>query len=488
MLLMSLIRGVSSRKPCASLLSARLTRHSASGDLAPWSDIPTALLRAELGRRQDEVAKPACGSRGARGAYDTSLHVGALILILVLSTAGTYRPSEHVAVGADGIAACSFPIVVRRFPRLPVPHHLLFLSRHFGTGVLIATAFVHLLPTAFVSLTDPCLPSFWNHGYPAMAGLIAMTSVLIVVGIEMFFATRGAGHMHGSEYDTLPAEGAQKDRMNGYARPSHHRSDSWRPFREADIGLSGQHHGVHLGQLNSSQEHLVSGRSPSIPKDSPHVSNGNPFHDDDNSENNSDLDLDELDPTADTSNHPHLSLTNPQPPPPSSLSDHQLQQKALLQCLLLEAGILFHSIFIGMALSVSVGPPFIILLIAISFHQTFEGLALGSRIAAITSFPPSSPKPWLMALAYGTTTPVGQAIGIAVQGLYDPQGEMGLVMVGVMNAISSGLLLFAGLVELLAEDFLSDRSYEVLKGRRRLEACGAVVAGSLLMALVGAWA
>jgi len=57
-----------------------------------------------------------------------------------------------------------------------------------------------------------------------------------------------------------------------------------------------------------------------------------------------------------------------------------------------------------------------------------------------------------------------------------------------MNAISSGLLLFAGLVELLAEDFLSDESYVTLKGKRRLQACGSVVGGALLMALVGAWA
>ena len=61
-------------------------------------------------------------------------------------------------------------------------------------------------------------------------------------------------------------------------------------------------------------------------------------------------------------------------------------------------------------------------------------------------------------------------------------------MVGVMNAVSSGLLLFAGLVELLAEDFLSEGSYVALRGRRRVEACGAVVGGALLMALVGAWA
>jgi zinc transporter 1/2/3 len=83
--------------------------------------------------------------------------------------------------------------VVKRFPRIPVPHQFLFVSRHFGTGVLIATAFVHLLPTAFESLTDPCLPYIWNEGYPAMPGLVAMTAVFVVVGIEMFFASKGAG-------------------------------------------------------------------------------------------------------------------------------------------------------------------------------------------------------------------------------------------------------------------------------------------------------
>ena len=60
----------------------------ANRDPASWSDIPTVILRAELARRQDEVTKPTCGSGGNRGSYNTSLHVGALILILVLSTAG----------------------------------------------------------------------------------------------------------------------------------------------------------------------------------------------------------------------------------------------------------------------------------------------------------------------------------------------------------------------------------------------------------------
>jgi len=144
-------------------------------------------------------------------------------------------------------------------------------------------------------------------------------------------------------------------------------------------------------------------------------------------------------------------------------------------------------VFIGMALSVTPAPAFYVLLVAISFHQTFEGLALGSRISALT-FHPRSPQPWLMALAYGTTTPLGQAIGLAIHRMYDPASETGLLSVGIMNAISSGLLLFAGLVELLAADFLSEESYETLRGKRRYQACGAVVCGALLMALVGAWA
>ena len=64
-----------------------------------------------------------------------------------------------------------------------------------------------------------------------------------------------------------------------------------------------------------------------------------------------------------------------------------------------------------------------------------------------------------MCLASGTTTPIWQAIGLISRKLYDPESQTGLLMVGIMNAISSGLLLFAGLVGLLVEDFLSDESY-----------------------------
>src|SRR5690606_17300666 len=93
------------------------------------------------------------------------------------------------------LTACSFPLICKRFPRLRIPPTFLFFARHFGTGVLIATAFVHLVPTAFISLLDPCLPPFWNEQYPAMPGAIAMGGVFFVTIIEMVF-TRG-NMIHG---------------------------------------------------------------------------------------------------------------------------------------------------------------------------------------------------------------------------------------------------------------------------------------------------
>ena len=86
------------------------------------------------------------------------------------------------------------------------------------------------------------------------------------------------------------------------------------------------------------------------------------------------------------------------------------------------------------------------------------------------------------------STPIGQALGIATHSLYTPDSEVGLILVGTMNAISAGLLTFASLVELLSEDFLSDESWKILRGKRRVYACLLVFVGAGFMSLVGAWA
>ena len=306
-----------------------------------------------------------------------------------------------------------------------------------------------------------------------MPGLIAMLSVFIVVSIEMFFATRGAGHSHSSEWDTVPEDGVSlRGGDAAYAKMRDHDDSRAHPSTNGNINLESMNGSADKSSNDNGQ---TSKRR---------------HEDEDDDEDQEDMDLDELDPIEDESAYLSNPTSSHRHHPSHGHSQEQDPRKLFLQCLLLEAGILFHSIFIGMAVSVATGTEFIVLLIAISFHQTFEGLALGSRISALIPalFEASSPKPWLMALAYGTTTPIGQAIGLWMHELYDPASMTGLLMVGITNAISSGLLLFAGLVQLISEDFLSDRSYETLKGRRRIEACISVACGGALMAIVGAWA
>jgi zinc transporter 1/2/3 len=313
-----------------------------------------------------------------------------------------------------------------------------------------------------------------------------MISALIVVGIEMFLRTRGAGHSHshGQPWEPLSTEeDGRNHRMsgtNGTARSIEMRRKARRHGR---LGSNHQPTDLSLSDIGSS-EGLIDGASP-LPESTPQPNGNKRFRDGEEEDANggdSDLNFGELDPAIE-----HDDVENQTNPLSSTLSSEAEQKRLMIQCMLLEAGILFHSVFIGMAISVATGTPFVVFLVAISFHQSFEGMALGSRIAAI-NFPKSSPRPWLMVLAYGTTTPIGQAIGLLVQSTYDPHSETGLLMVGIMNAISSGLLLFAGLVQLLAEDFLSDKSYDILKGRRRWHAFMAVIGGATLMALVGAWA
>ncbi|TPX07711.1 uncharacterized protein E0L32_010607 [Thyridium curvatum] len=382
-----------------------------------------------------------CATGGANEAeYNTPLHVGALLIILFVSS-----------------LACAFPILARRFPGLRIPARFFFAVRHVGTGVLIATAFVHLLPTAFTSLGNPCLSSFWTKDYQAMPGAISLAAIFLVTVIEMVF--HPSRHVPPAPIIT-PAGGVQQqgsaETPGHFGRGCMGSANVMAPIR--DMGpLRGRATSIGQGLTRLDAE----GREVEQQADDETRDQEQPKH---SSE----------EPVVETIGY-------------DGLTPEQKQRKDLMQCVLLELGILFHSVFIGMALSVSIGNEFVILLIAIVFHQTFEGLALGSRISAI-KWPHGSKQPWLMALAYGCTTPIGQAIGLATHTLYSPDSEIGLIVVGVMNAISAGLLTFASLVELLSEDFLSDESWRFLRGKRRVYACLLVFLGAFCMSLVGAWA
>lgn len=51
------------------------------------------------------------------------------------------------------------------------------------------------------------------------------------------------------------------------------------------------------------------------------------------------------------------------------------------------------------------------------------------------------------ALLYGITTPIGIAAGLGVRTTYNPGSATASIVSGVMDSLSSGILIYTGLVE-----------------------------------------
>lgn len=142
---------------------------------------------------------------------------------------------------------------------------------------------------------------------------------------------------------------------------------------------------------------------------------------------------------------------------------------------ILEFGVIFHSVFIGLTLAVA-GDEFKTLYIVLVFHQTFEGLGLGSRLAA-APWPKSKHwTPYLLGISYGLSTPIAIAIGLGVRQTFSPGSEKHLLVNGIFDSISAGILIYTGLVELMAHEFLFSPTM-------RKDRLGTVLAGVATMSL-----
>jgi len=300
-----------------------------SGASMPAGSEPAELVKSRtITKRQD-----ACVSGGVQGEYNTPLHVGALVIILSVSS-----------------MACAFPMLAKRFPVLRIPENFFFAVRHFGTGVLIATAFVHLLPTAFISLGDPCLSGFWTTDYPAVPGAIALAGIFFVAVIEMVFSPAryfSQSHCAPPEAIIRPST-AGPDGAGNRLHPGPDDAD------ETPLGETTTMH-VELGPVH--------GRHDSISRQLSRLGGVD------------DTEAPEHARKADASGKRMKDSRTSDIETASygrELSPEQQLKKQILQCMLLEVGILFHSVFIGMALSVSVGTSFVVLLVAISFHREYR--------------------------------------------------------------------------------------------------------------------
>ena len=154
--------------------------------------------------------------------------------------------------------------------------------------------------------------------------------------------------------------------------------------------------------------------------------------------------------------------------------DYAAQMTAIF---ILEFGVIFHSIFVGLTLAVA-GEEFNTLYVVLVFHQTFEGLGLGARLA-VTPWPKSKRwTPYVMALGYAVSTPVSIAVGLGLRQTYLPGSQTALIANGVFDSISAGILIYTGLVELMAHEFMFSEVMRKARLRVVLSAFGVMCLGA----------
>ncbi|EUC55663.1 ZIP zinc/iron transport family protein [Rhizoctonia solani AG-3 Rhs1AP] len=329
------------------------------------------------------------------------LRVASLFIILITSTLGAV-----------------FPVLASRLHFLNVHKSVFEGAKYFGSGVIIATAFIHLLAPAVGQLGSACLHGTWEE-YP-WAPAIAMMAVFFIFFVEL------AAYRWGTA--KLDALGVKAYDNHGHAHDSAGR------------------HGAHGPEITE--------QGATNPEKMP---------------NQSDSEIGSHQPIARPAGITHTALAQ------------------LLGVAILEFGVVFHSILVGMTLAVD--EDFIVLFVVLIFHQMFEGLGLGTRLAGLDL--PASYRSWVPyagAILYGLTTPIGIAAGLGIRTTYNPGSTTSSIVGGIFDSISAGILLYTGLVELLAHEFIFNPVMHRAPTGKLVYACGMMCLGAGLMSLLGRWA
>ncbi|CAK7199482.1 low-affinity Zn(2+) transporter zrt2 [Sporothrix eucalyptigena] len=462
--------------------------------------------------RDDNAPVPQCSGWGT-DLSDKGLRIGSIFIILSGSMLGVFLPM----------------LLHRTAPNSRFAHFAFFVCKYFGSGVILATAFMHLLSPAVEALSDECLSNIlpdydWGHA-------ICLISIMIMFYIELMAArfnfSFGHSHSHGgppvspndllsstrdhshshshshshgaknvsdtpSVHSVLPPAAVPAQGMTEY-RPSNNNS--------ALSGLAAYSSATATSHSNSRIDDVESASATATNRLSVHSigsSSGN--RKDAATSATSAVDASQQNGAQPVIVAPHNGgLPTHINYPPGNADhlahghdhvpgdSHASYGSQIVSLLILEFGVVFHSLFIGLSLAGS--DNLHVLLIVIAFHQFFEGLGLGSRLAVADW--PSNWKAWtgyLMALGYGVTTPIGIAIGLGVNAGLNSQPDKAQLVNGIFDAVSSGILVYTALVELLAHEFMFNPEMRDAKLRVQMLAFGCVAVGVGLMALLAKWA
>lgn len=379
------------------------------------------------------------------------------------------RISSIFTIGIGSLLGVLLPIALARTKKMHVPPLAFFITKYFGSGVIVATAFIHLLAPAIEALTSPCLSGPITE-YSWVEGIVLIT-IFMMLFIEMMAARSDVfgthDHNHGDnlkkpEVD-LEMNGLRSVSRgtDGPAKPAQHHHHHHPTTPEED-----SHSNFTLVQ-HSSNTSRRSVAEVSHPASRVMSNRGIPGREDDFS--------------YPPGGEDHLGHSRSH----DDADDHFAAQMTAI--FILEFGVIFHSIFIGLTLAVT-GSNFKVLYIVLAFHQTFEGLGLGSRLATADWPAKKWWMPWTLGIAFGLCTPIAIAVGLAVHSSFDPTSSKTLIVQGIFDSISAGILIYTGLVELMAHEFMFNP--EIKKGKMSMVmfAYGSMCLGAFLMAVLGKWA
>ncbi|KAI9014305.1 ZIP zinc transporter-domain-containing protein [Hyaloraphidium curvatum] len=351
-----------------------------------------------------------------------------------------YNLNLHIAgvfiqIGVS-LIGCLIPILAKRFKALRASDFVFSIFKHFGAGIILATGFIHMFAPAFSNLTNVCLSDFWLE-YSSWAGAFAMIAVLFTQFIQTmavsYLKAFDPTHTHAPaaaaviapEMSILPDKAAAED--------------------------SGS---VILDTRTDAEKDLTS-----------HATIAGHAHDHGHSAG----DLAELDEAEHTH---HLLLAH--------------RQRRQITVYVLEVGIATHSFIIGLAAGVSSGSELTALMIALAFHQFFEGMALSATVLDAgfkTNF-----QPIFMVVFYTLTTPLGIATGIGIHSTFVPNSETTLLTLGIIDSIAAGILIYDACVNLLAANMTNSSVFMRLSWQRKALSFLALWAAVSIMAVIGIWA
>ncbi|KAF8159626.1 ZIP-like iron-zinc transporter [Crassisporium funariophilum] len=338
------------------------------------------------------IVKPNCGLGGGSDTF-FNLRVASIFIILIGSSCGAL-----------------FPVLAKRSSWLHVPKSAFDFSKYFGSGVIIATAFVHLLAPGLEALGSPCLAGGWSE-YPYALAL-CLLSIFFIFTVELI-------------------------------------AFRWGTSKLAKLTLFHDAHGHGLGS---------------------HAAHGPEGFND----------------SAASSKKIESSASDIESPVGHKRVFEDTIPTQIIGVGILEFGVVLHSVLIGLTLAVD--EDFKVLFIVLVFHQTFEGLGIGSRLAYLDLPRQYNWVPIAGAVLYGLTTPIGIAIGLGARASYNPGSTTASIVSGVLDSLSAGILFYTGLVELLAHEFLFNKEMVNASNGRLVYAVASMCLGCGLMALLGKWA